>query len=294
MRLYPHRQVAPDAVTWHDWWIEREGDRALLPSVLTGWDYASDLTVGISVGLDPAAVLASSGLQTLDDIEILVVGDCADTQQRIVATADLARCKDTDPIDIRLSLPPGQLAGSVQFSAHLVLARNTEQRVDRVAYQRGSRLHSSGRFGVQLEGDAGRFPTEPVAFSEVRLGKAPWTVLSVNEDLSAAFMGSVRLLINTEHPVGQLLLATPPDRRVERLIKADVVRLLIARAAHHALDAPQGREYEEGSVGQVLNTMCRLFLGRTLRSSARLYVDDPAEFDVLLHDRLEPLTELAT
>ena len=40
--------------------------------------------------------------------------------------------------------------------------------------------------------------------------------------------------------------------------------------------------------------MCRLFLGRSLRIAARLYVDDPAEFDLLLHDRLDPLTGLAT
>ncbi|MFI6233506.1 hypothetical protein ACIBD9_08100 [Micromonospora sp. NPDC050784] len=277
-------------MTWHSWWIERDGDRALLPSVLTGWDYASDVTVGISASVDASAALASSGLESIEDIEILILGDCPDTQQRIVATADLATCSDGCPVDIRLHLPPGQLAGHVQLSAHLVLVRDAEGRTDRVAYQRGSRLHSSDRFVVQLEGATRRFPTESVAFSEVRLARAPWTVLTINEDLSGAFMGSVRLLINTEHPVGQLILATPPDPRIERLIKADVIRLLVARAAQHALEGPAGHEYEEGSVGQVLHTMCRLYLGRSLRSAARLYVDDPAEFDVLLHDRLEPLT----
>jgi hypothetical protein len=293
-RLYPHRRARPDAVIWYDWWVEREGGRELLSLLLTGWDYAKDITVGISFELDPGAILESTGLASLEDLEVLVLGDCPDTQQRFSATAGLRNYRERLPIDIRLNLPSGQLAGSVQLSAHLVLARTVPPRGDRVAHLRGSRMHSSNPHTVKLEGDAGRFPTESVPFSEVRLGNAPWTVLTVYEDLSTAFMGSVRLLINTEHPVGQLLLATPPDTRMERLIKADIIRLLVASAAGRALETNPESVQEEGSVAQVLETMSRLFLGRSLRSAARLYIEDPAEFDVLLHDRLEPLIGLAT
>lgn len=290
VRLYPHRQAAPDSVTWRDWWIERDGGRAPLPPVLTGWDYASAETVGVGVDLDVEAVLDSTGLDTADDLEVLVLGDCRDTQQRFVATAPLGG-RVGDPLEIPLHLPPGQLAGSVRLSAHLVLARTTPERSEGIAHLRGALLHSSEAVTVQLEGDAGRFPTEPVAFSEIGLGNAPWTVLTVHEDLSAAFMGSVRLLINTEHPAGQLLLSAPPDARMGRLLRADIIRLLVAGAAGQVLDGERAG-YEDGSVGQVLETMCRLFLGRGLRMAVRLYLDHPAEFDLLLHDRINPLTEL--
>jgi hypothetical protein len=291
-RLYPHRLAAAEAVTWHDWWIERGDDRARLPSLLVGWDYASEETVGISVDVDPGALLRSTGLQTLDDLEVLVLGDCPSTQQRFVATSGLAGCRQGASVEVGLKLPSGQLAGAVRLSAHLVLARTTPRRSERVAFLRGSLLHSCDPFTMQLEGGAGRFPTEPAAFSELGLGNAPWTVLVVHHDLSAAFMGSVRLLINTEHTAGQLLLAATPDARVGRLLKADIVRLLIGSTARLALDSASGLEPEEGSLGQVLDTMCRLFLRRTLRTAARLYVEDPAQFDLALHDCLEPLAGL--
>ncbi|WFE23302.1 hypothetical protein O7621_08400 [Solwaraspora sp. WMMD937] len=78
------------------------------------------------------------------------------------------------------------------------------------------------------------------------------------------------------------------------MIKADAVRLLIAQTARQALDTSESTYAEEGSLGDVLDTMSRFFLGRSLRSSARLYVEDPAEFDILIHDRMQPMVEPST
>ena len=46
---------------------------------------------------------------------------------------------------------------------------------------------------------------------------------------------------------------------------------------------------DEGSVGQVLETMCQSFLNMSLRTATRLYREDPARFDRVLHDHLDPL-----
>ena len=106
----------------------------------------------------------------------------------------------------------GQVAGSVSLSAHLVLARTSQPRDNQVAYLRGARIHSSSPFSLRLEGNAGRFPTEAVSFSELGFGNAPWTVTCAYEELSDGFMGRIRLLINIEHPVGRLALepTAPP------------------------------------------------------------------------------------
>jgi hypothetical protein len=256
--------------------------------VLTRWDYASQETVGISVDIDEDALLQSTGLESCDDLEILVMADCLPVQQRFVATSPLQGHEPGTTIDVSLQLPPGQVAGDVQLSAHLVLAHTTPDRGDRIAFLRGARIHSSATFTLRLEGGSGRFPTEPVGFSELGFGNAPWTVLTVYGDLSDSFLGGVRLLINIDHSVGQLALDPKAASRVSGLLHADVMRLLIADvvARGEYADDPS---FEEGSVGQVLETMCQFFLGMSLRATTLLYRSDPKDFDILLHDRLDPL-----
>ena len=83
--LLPHRIADAHSVSWHRWWIERDGDRTELSALLAGWDYASHTTVGISVDLDEEALLASTGLDSMDELEILAMADCLLAQQRFVA-----------------------------------------------------------------------------------------------------------------------------------------------------------------------------------------------------------------
>ncbi|HET9896506.1 MAG TPA: hypothetical protein VFQ44_16385 [Streptosporangiaceae bacterium] len=238
--------------------------------------------------LDEDALLASTGLDSLDDLEILAMADCPSAQRRFVATKSLRDFQRGSTVDVTVQLPPGQVANAVRLSAHLVLARSTPKRGYRVAFLRGSRIDSSEPFTLRLEGDSGRFPTEPVKFSELGLGNAPWTVLTTYDELSDGFLGSVRLLVNTEHPVGKLVLDPKAASRVNGLLHADVMRLLIANVAAHGEDAGDFSSYE-GSVGQVLETMCQGFLSMSLRTAAHLYKDDPMRFDLILHDHLDPL-----
>lgn len=288
VRLYPHRTADAESVSWHEWWLGRGGARSALPQLLKGWDYASDETLGISVHFDERALLESSGLESINDLEILVMADCAQVQERFVARQELSSREPDATLDIPLRLPPGRAAGSVRLSAHLVLARTTPVRGDRIAHLRGARIHSSEPFTLRLEGDSSRFPTEPVPFSELGLGHAPWTILTAYDDLSDGFMGGVRLLINTEHPVGQIFLSPETAPRLTGLLRAEIMRLLIANAAGQIEGADEST-FDEGSVGLVVETMCQLFLDRGLKTAVRLYKDDPAHFEVLLHDRLDPL-----
>jgi hypothetical protein len=288
LRLLPHRIANARSVSWHRWWIERDGNRIELPARLAGWDYASRTTVGISVDLDEDVLLASTGLDSMDDLEILAMADCQLAQQRFVATKPLREHLRGSTADVTVQLPSGQVAGAVRLSAHLVLARTTLEREYGVAFLRGSRIDSSEIFTLRLEGDSGRFPTEPVKFSELGLGKAPWTVLTAYDELSDGFLGGIRLLINVEHPVGQLALDPKAASRVSGLLHADVMRLLIANVSARGESADESF-HDEGSVGQVLETMCQGFLNMSLRTATRLYREDPARFDLVLHDHLDPL-----
>jgi hypothetical protein len=288
LRLLPHNPANAQSVSWHRWWTARDGDRTELSALLAGWDYASQTTVGISVDLDEDALLESTGLDTIDDLEILAMADCLLAQQRFVAIKSLREYPRGSTADVTIQLPPGQVAGAVRLSAHLVLARTTPQREYGVAFLRGSRIDSSEPFMLRLEGESGRFPTEPVKFSELGLGNAPWTVLTAYDELSDSFLGGIRLLVNLEDPVGQLVLDPKTASRVNGLLHADVMRLLIADVATRG-EVKDKSSYEEGSVGQVMETMCQTFLNMGLRIAVRLYRDEPMRFDLVLHDHLDPL-----
>jgi hypothetical protein len=141
---------------------------------------------------------------------------------------------------------------------------------------------------LYLEGDASRFPTEPVSFRELGFDQAPWTVMTIYDDLSESFMGGVRLLINMDHPIGRLALDPKTAPKVEKLLRADVLRLLVAKAAGQVEEANE-YAFEEGTVGQVLDAMCQGILKSGLRTAASIYREDPARFERLLHERLNPL-----
>jgi hypothetical protein len=290
LRFFPHQVADGRSAQWRGWWTERDGYRTDLSKMLTAWDYASDTTVGVSVDLNEDALLESTGLDSVDELEVLAVADCLLAQQRFVGISSLRGHQRGATVDVSVRLPPGQVAGAVRLSAHLVLGTARTKRKFRVAFLPGSRILSSEPVTLRLEGDSGRFPTEPVRFSELGLGNAPWTVLTMYEDLSDSFLGGVRLLINMEHPVGRLALDPKASSRVSGLLHADVVRLLIADLAARREEDTDDSSFEEGSVGQVLGSMCQAALCISLPTAVRLCRDDPVSFDRDLHDHLDPLS----
>lgn len=289
LRLYPHRMADAESVSWHSWWIERDGSRSFLSSVLNGWDYASDEIVGISVDLNEEELLKSTGLSSVGELEILAMADCQMVGQRFVVREPLVGYQSGATIETQLRLPRGHVAGSISLSAHLVLAGTSQPRDDQVAYLRGARIHSSAPFTVLLEGTGGRFPTEAVPFSELGFGNAPWTIVCAYDQLSDSFMGGIRLLINTEHPIGWLSLEATAPPWVGRMLRMELIRLLIAEVADQ-VETVDESSFEEGSIALVLEQMCRFFLGRSLKAAVHTYRDEPAYFERLLHDRLDPLS----
>jgi len=264
--------------------------RQELPDLLQGWDYASTEIVGLDVSIHEEEFLSSTGLDTLAQVELLLLADCKSTQNRIVARYRLGR----EPVNkhpFEIELPAGELAGTLTLHAILTLGCSRPHSKDRSAYLRGARLASSDPQTVVLEGEASRFPVEPAAFSELHLPAAPWTLLLTHEDMDASFMGGVRLLVNTEHAAGQKLLDSSTSHLVAGLATADILRLLIATSAEHA-DEIRAGDFEEESVAFVIDNMCEFYLGRNLQSAIQLYETDPLEFDRIVHERLQPLSKV--
>lgn len=291
IRLFPHRTADLSSVELGSWWIERDGARSDLKSQLRGWDYASDEMVGLTIkNLDEQLFLDSTGIKDIKDVELVLLADCKDSQCRIASQHNLDSGSLRD-VGFSLTLPRGTLAGSVGLRALLRLARPLPKSSDRSAYIRGARLFTSDITTITLEGDGSRFPTEPAAFSALHLPDAPWTLHVTSDSLESSFMGAVRLLVNTEHPVGRMLLNSATAEKISPLAMADVIRLLVAYLADQPTQL-NSTEFHEGSVVQVVDKMCEFFLGSSLTAAIQLYEHDPFHFDRLLHARVNPLSGL--
>lgn len=290
IRLYPHQRARIGSIDWGGWWMDSGGTREELPPFLKGWDYARELTIGITVRINAKELLGSTGLSNLSDVELIAIADCNEARQRFLTRLRLHEQMPED-VDLSIRLPAGEVAGAVRLSAHAVLADSNPVGTGRVATAKGARLLESPAVGMQLEGDAGRFPTEAVAFSSIGYDAAPWTIVTTYTDLTESFAGGVRLLINTEHRAGQMALQADAPKLVVDLLRADVMRLLLVVVASQG-EQDLTEEFPEGSVGEVLGSMTTDFLKRELTSVVQLVSEDPLAFERLLHDRMAPFAEV--
>jgi len=293
LKIFPHRTADLNSIELGSWWIERDGARPELTSPLKGWDYARDEKIGLTIErFDEALFLESTGLQEISDVELVLIADCKDSQSRIASQHNLDSASLHDA-GFSLPLPRGTLAGAVSLRAIFRLARHLPRKADRSAHIRGARLFTSELTTIVLEGDGSRFPTEPAAFSALHLPDAPWTLHINGESLESSFMGGVRLLVNTEHPAGRMLLNSATAEKISPLAMADVIRLLVAYLADQWAQI-NSEEFHEGSIVQVVDKMCNFFLGQGLTAAIQLYKHDPLHFDLLLHDRVDPLRGVLT
>lgn len=281
-RILPYLTVDESAVTFESWWFERAGTRMPLPKYLPAWDYASDLLVGLTATINSDLALGSTGLDTLDQLAIVLVADCKASQRRFTSSVRLF--SDCEIIDVALDVPPGQVADSIDLSATLVLAEDVAPARNRVQ-RAGSRLASSLSHVVILEGDASRFPTEPISFSAAGYEAAPWTISSTAESLEDGLMGSVRLLINEDHPWGQQLLEDA-SAEVSRQLHVDVFRSLVIICAD--LGDHLASDLEDDSLGGVVDYMCQLYLRRGLDEAVKVIREEPLRFDRLVYAAVTP------
>lgn len=279
MRLLPYRTLSDDDLAWGGWWFERQGVRAPLPELLPGWDYSSGDRIGITVDIESSRVAAGSEIDEVDRLEVVAVVDCPSTLKRFVQSVRLQPLS-TQQVEVAIDLPPGAVAQALDLSALLLLAEDIPP-APRRASRRGSRLANGPERRVLLEGDASRFPTEAVSFKNLNLEHAPWTLNAVFFDLTDSFMGSVRLLVNEDHELGREVLVQDVETVTDARLKLEVLRSLVAVAA--AQEVVVDDEYPPDSIGEVIDSMCRVFLNRTIFEAVQSYQRYPIKFDRLLY-----------
>ncbi|MGH3086929.1 MAG: hypothetical protein ACRDSJ_06370 [Rubrobacteraceae bacterium] len=278
-RLLPYRTIAASDVNWGGWWLERDATREPLPDLLPAWDYASKDLIGLSIEVQNTTVVERTGLDRIGLIEVVAVADCPAMLRRFITRKRLTT-NEVQELELSIELPPGEIAQKLELSTFILLAEDIPAS-GRTASRRGSRLCVGPTRSVMLEGDASRFPTEAVSFSALHLANAPWTINAVFDDMSDSFMGSIRLLVNEDNELGRAVLLPVVEPQVEARLKLEVLRSLIALAS--ANGGSDGEEYPAGSISDVVDSMCKLFLNRSLPEAIEAYERSPLKFDRLLH-----------
>ena len=115
---------------------------------------------------------------------------------------------------------------------------------------------------------------------------APWTIASSAESLEDSLMGSVRLLINEDHPWGQRLLEDAAAPELSRQLQVDVFRGLVTLCAE--LSDEVVVDLEEDSLGGVADYMCQLYLRRGLSEAMKVLHEEPRRFDRLVYAAVTP------
>ncbi|KRA31227.1 MULTISPECIES: hypothetical protein [unclassified Nocardioides] len=288
-RVMPHRVATSDSVSWHPWTILTPSGWLTVPDMLTDWDYATDIVLRSAATVDIAAVLEATGLSSTGALELIAVVDCPAAMRRVVGRSPI---DDGGGAQIEISLPRGQMARELRLSTKLVTAESSSSVGLRIGWRRGSILAFSAPQVIVLEGSGGRFPIEPVDFQKVGRPPSPWALVTSFTDLNESFAGAVRLLVNTGHPVGLLAMQKEPPQGLPAVLKADVVRRLLAEIAHQDLELAESHDDE--SVGAVASGMCELYLSQPLATVIKTLRTDPGYLDDLLQASMDPLREVWT
>ena len=294
-RVFPHQRLGDDALYWGPWMVSRDGAPAVrVEDRVESWDYTARLGFGLTVDVEDRSELETSIGCPVTDLDVVVLVDCPASGLRFHASAALSDLDAGTPLLV--DVPPGQLADRVRLSAHVVLNRIQSPEGNR-ATRPGARLAETPGKVVVLEGDVQRFPTEAVSFSALRLERAAWTVRLRFSSLQDSFVGSVRLLVNTDHPAASTLLdvTSSGSTGYHSYLRLDVARqLILAVAMDRALDMGESVESgtDDGSLRSGLEAMCETFLSMDLPSAVQVARQDPARLERSLQAGVEFLEDV--
>lgn len=164
-----------------------------------------------------------------------------------------------------MRIPAGEIADDIEVKYELVLGgHDSPESANRAAHLKGSRLYSSERpYKFHLEGDNALFPVEAVSFRGGEFPKSSvWLVRFDGDDLSAPFMGSVRLFVNRDHAVSKELIETGTGPAKSVLMRDVLLQMLVTVSSHQ--DDELSGDFTPGSTAAVLDELCANFLDTTL------------------------------
>lgn len=224
------------------------------------WDFLAAPTILGSFLVEREELLRSTGMTDLDGLSATVQVDCRATGFRETVVVPVSLAVGTEAL-LQVRIGAHTVAGELEVRYGLVLDKDCEGGPEMAASKRGSRVYTSTKsYRFLLEGDAASFPTEAFDFGPTGYPTgASWHLNFRADSLEEPFMGAVRLFINTRHPAASALLSGVANVQRSVLFHGVVEQLLVS--ASHRFPGEIPPDYEEGSVGAVLQDLTTTYLG---------------------------------
>lgn len=284
VRVQPHLTASSSAIRWAGWYAAVQTERHPLGPMLEGWDYDQAIVIGSAPEIEIAELLDSTGLDIPAEIHVVITVDCAATSRRFVAHVPVDEYVTNPAAVLEVEIPPGSVALELKMTCHLALLASRKSKGAH-AHLKGSRLAESPTTKLILEGEASRFPTEAVSFADLRWETAAWSVRIDADDMNEAFAGSVRLFLNTDHPVGAALASMEPKTyaALGSVLRIDIVRSTLLAAIQHVGNwGSAAIALDEDTFGAVAEQMSNDYFNMGLASVGELHATDIARFERVL------------
>ncbi|MFK5160319.1 hypothetical protein ACI3QN_06800 [Propionibacterium freudenreichii] len=235
---------------------------------VTGWDYLTPVTITGQFAVDPEELHRSTDLNDFEPVRVVMQVNCVSTGWRSYAVMPIPTVPPFSG-QLILDIPANTVADALEVHYGIVLVADiTADPHSTAPHMKGSRVftdHRTHRF--MLEGSQSGFPTEAFDFNTTSLPpQAPWHLQFNSSSLESPYRASVRLFINSSHPVGREFLNGPIPRRSRSVLYCDVLSQMLAAVALRASDELPAA-FEEGTTGAVLNGLCERHLGQNLSST---------------------------
>ncbi|MGY1884146.1 hypothetical protein ACI799_02425 [Blastococcus sp. SYSU DS0753] len=259
-RVFPFLRPPSDVVTVGPWSRLTPDGGEPLPDTLTDWDYSTTLSLHRPLKVDGLRLRRLSGLPEDAAIDLSVQWLATNSALRGRAWRSELPADDGSDITIDLSLPGDDLGGTLELITSATLRRPAPGSSVAAATRPGSVLWSD-RQRVLLEGDNTLFPIATADFHDLPYPTGAGWYLHIEEDLEAAALGSILLVVNERHDVVMQAVEaasspTEADMRVLSALRSDVLRVLVERALTSE-DLTEESNYSVGSLGALLVTVVR-------------------------------------
>ena len=242
----PHGLVRPEV-----WALDVSDGSIPLPDVLPDWDYNTTLDLHRTVAVDGARIRTAVGLAASTPLALSVRWTASGSLLRGLAGSIEVPSEDDRSLEIAFSLPGGDLGGTLTLETVIATTVRTEG-AERAPRRPGSILWSDP-YDVRLQGDAPLFPLAVADFRELAYPDGAAWYLQIDQDVDAAAMGSMLLLVNSANDLLVRALAEaanpgPDAAAVLSTLSTQVATTLVEQAL--ATDGFQpDHEYEPRSLG---------------------------------------------
>lgn len=294
IRIQPHK-ILPSSVWSPGPWEIVIGDR-IEPSrgFIEEFDYALQFRIGFYFKVNVSEIEKRLGIQAAQYVCAWAVADCAAAGVRLSNNIELSA---NGSARLEIAIPEGMVAGELELRRGLAYLPPVDKYsqsadidlgdVNVLSHKPGSRLLEDVVDRIRLEGGWSRFPIEAGSFSQMGMEDAAWTVSITYDSPDDPFLGSVRLVINIDHPAGNAVINSSNEDDGSiclAALRSDVFRQLFQHLAGDERFKDK-HHFEPESIGDVAASMAEDTLKNDLPTVLMLVRESPDVFDRIVQER---------